>query len=72
MKWMSDVMSRDEDGRRTARGVLSQGSLPDHAKATLNGLGNLWWSRVEEGIGSEKPPVCDEKSMEKVRRVSAR
>lgn len=38
MKWMSDVMSRDEDGRRTARGALSQGSLPDHAKARVDGL----------------------------------
>jgi hypothetical protein len=44
MRWMGDVMSRDEDGRKT-RGVLSQGELTgarllskNHAESGRYGL----------------------------------
>jgi hypothetical protein len=36
MKWMGDVMSRDEDGRKTPEECLVRGSLQQSGMATGN------------------------------------
>jgi hypothetical protein len=49
MKWMGDVMSRDEDGRKTPEECLVRGSLQQSGMATGNfSDGVLANSSVEE------------------------